>query len=260
MKRVVRKTAKRFFAVLDRLADPLTGPRLLIYHQIGGGSGLEMEVEPQSFRWQLDWVTANYSVVDLDTALDVGSDSAVVLTFDDGYRSLYEVAFPLLSERGLPFTLYLTTDPPESGRPLREHPGADPVTWEMVREMNDSGLMTVGAHTHTHPDLRGLNEDEIRKELEISDELIEARIGVRPQHFAYPWGYWSEISDGPVRQRYSSAALGSRLPRVHAADEQLVHRLPVQLSDGRRMFPSRVNRGLLYEEKVRRLVRGYDGP
>ena len=81
----------------------------------------------------------------------------VVLTFDDGFEDVYDNAFPLLRERGIPFVLYLSTLPIETGEPLNLHyPEARPLMWDQINEMIDSGLVTVGAHTHTHPDLRTL--------------------------------------------------------------------------------------------------------
>lgn len=261
MMSLFRQASKAMFTGLDLFALPLAGPRVLIYHQLGGGSGLEMEVDPDALRWQLDWLANNWRVLDLDSALTEASDEFVVLTFDDGYRSLYEIAYPLLLERSLPFTLYLTTQPIETGRPLRDHQGAEPLTWDMVRTMVGSGLLTVGAHTHSHPDLRRVGKGLLEQELSASDSLITKRIGVTPRHFAYPWGYWSPDADVVIRGRYETAALGSRTPRAElGAESHLFHRIPIQRSDSKRWFTSRVRGGLLFEESVRRQLRGYRGP
>ena len=80
-----------------------------------------------------------------------------MLTFDDGFEDVYHNAFPLMKERGLPFTLYLTTNPIETGEPLDpRYPEAKPLTWDQINEMAGTGLVTIGAHTHTHPDLQNL--------------------------------------------------------------------------------------------------------
>lgn len=256
----LRQLAKAVFAVGDVLSPSLSGPRILIYHQIGGGSGLEMEVHPDDFRGHLDWLSGRFPVVHLDDALAAPADDTVVLSFDDGYASLFHVAFPLLVERRLPFTLYLTTEPVETGVALRDHVGAEPLTWRMTKEMMDSGLMTVGAHTHTHPDFRFIDAAGAAAEIDVSNDLISARLGIEPVHFAYPWGYWSKGTDAAIRSRYRSAALGSPLPRPGPFDPHLPYRLPVQLSDGSRWFGPRVRQGLLLEEAVRRRLRGYAGP
>jgi len=261
MRSRLRQASKAVFAGLDMLVHPADGPRVLIYHQIGGGSGLEMEVEVDTFQWQLDWLSDNCRVVDLEGALSRPDERGVVLTFDDGYQSVHDLAFPLLVERRLPFTLYVTTDPIETGRPLREHPGSNPLSWEQIKSMMGTGLLTIGAHTHTHPDFRVIGAEAVERELSISNELLDRRLGVTPRHFAYPWGYWSEAADPHVRVRFATAALGSRLPRERwRYDSHLIHRVPVQASDGTRWFKKRIESGLVFEESVRRRLRGYEGP
>lgn len=260
----MRKVGKALFSAADLFLSSPLGPRILIYHQVGAGLGRQMEVSIENFEWQLDWLSKNREVVDLETAVarwsEPNSDRLVVLSFDDGYRDVFTAAFPRLLEKGLPFVLYLTTGPIESDSNIGDVDGTEALTWEMVRAMNESGLATVGAHTHTHPDLRGVNPDQIEEELATSDDLIEGRTGVLPRHFAYPWGYWSEAANPIVIERYESAVLGGTpSPPVNPPPHQL-HRYPVQLSDGIGFFRARLEGGFRAEEKARRLLRRYSGP
>lgn len=261
---MIRRLAKTGFMALDLLRGPFGGPRLLIYHQVGAGHGAELDVEPAVFVRHLDWLGAAGSVVHLDEALvragSPGSERLFALTFDDGYLDMYRNAWPHLRERRLPFTLYLTTAPLETGVPLTAERLAVPLTWDHVGEMSASGLMTVGGHTHHHRDLRGLTESEIDSDLGRCDELIEERLGIRPRHFAYPWGYWSETGDPVMRRRYATAALGGGGPLTAETDPWMLHRIPVQLSDGVVFFRHKMRRGQRTEERVRRLVSGYRGP
>ena len=260
MTKLARQAAKTVFAAADLVLPRLRGPRILIYHQVGTDLGREMEVPEANFVAQLDWLQNNGEIVDLDTAQAVrqsrSAEKLFVLTFDDGYRDLYEVAFPHLAERRVPFVLYLTTEHVETQTPLT-HPSALPLTWEQINKMLDSGLMTIGAHTHTHPDLRLLEPEELCRELERSNELIERRTSGRPRHFAYPWGYWSPKADGLVRERYQTAALGAPTRSEAFIDPYLIPRLPVQRSDGLVFFRARMRGGLRWEEHLRRRLRGY---
>ena len=103
-------------------------------------------------------------------------------------RDVYDNAWPLLRERGLPFTVYLTTA--YVGGAMRwegstaKEQGAPGLTWDQLREMVDSGLCTVGNHTHTHARPEQLTVDE----LDRCSELVERELGVVPRHFAYTWG------------------------------------------------------------------------
>lgn len=261
---LLRTSAKALFAAADVFVPTPSGPRILIYHQVGAGLGRQMEVTTADFERQLDWLADNREVVDLRTAFDRwtdhGSEHLVVLTFDDGYRDTFETAFPRLERRGMPFVLYLATESIETGQPLGPRAGAEPLSWAMIESMMSSGLLTIGAHTHTHLDLRSTTTSQIEHEIATSNALISSHLGIDPLHFAYPWGNWSEAADPVVRATYETAALGGSVrPKSEPSKHQL-NRYPVQLSDGVLFFKSRVKGGLLLEEAVRRRLRGYSGP
>ena len=263
-KEIARRASKVVFAAADPFLGPFPGPRILIYHQIGAGLGRQMEVTEQAFTAQMAWLTDRYRVVDLDTALGEraapDADRMVVLTFDDGYDDFHRLGYPVLLRHAMPFTLYLTTHPVETGEPLTPGGRADPLRWAQVEEMAGSGLMTLGSHTHRHPDLRTIGPDLIEDELGTSDDLIVRRIGATPAHFTYPWGHWSASAHDIVARRYASATVGSGAPVTGATDLLTVNRIPVQLADGVAFFKWKLRRGLRMEDRVRRRVSRYDGP
>jgi peptidoglycan/xylan/chitin deacetylase (PgdA/CDA1 family) len=223
-----------------------------------------MEVTPEDFRSQMDWLSVNREVVTLGEALvrwgQPASEWLVALTFDDGYRDSYSTAFPILLELGLPFTMYLATESIETGTPLGPPEGADPLNWDQIESMLDSGLVTIGGHTHRHSDLRLLSAEAVEEELGTSDDLIEKRLGFRPVHFAYPWGFWSPSADRPVSERYASAALAGSARARKVLEPLRLHRYPVQLADGFRFFRARLRGGLRFEEVLRRRLNHYTGP
>jgi len=238
------------------------GPRILIYHQVGSGSGRQMDVSVEMFARQLEWLKKNGRIVSLEKALAQAdspeAEKNFVLTFDDGYEDMYRNAFPLLKEGSIPFTLYLTTRPIEEGEPLA--PGDRPLSWEQVGEMVETGLVTVGSHTHSHPDLRLLSPPEVEGELATADSLIERRIGVAPAHFAYPKGYWAPQAEEFVRSRYDTAVLGAGQPVTASSDRHRLHRVPVQRSDGFFFFVRKLRRGMRLEEWARSRLKGYRNP
>ncbi|MGH8924761.1 MAG: polysaccharide deacetylase family protein [Acidimicrobiia bacterium] len=222
-----------------------------------------MEVRLSDFEWQLSWLQRHFELVDLPKALAArgspASDRMAVLSFDDGYRDQFTVGFPVLHDLKIPFILYLTTRQVETGEPLGPASAA-PLRWTELAEMAATGLMTVGAHTHSHPDLRLLDSAAVERELETSDELIRSRLGVDPHHFAYPWGYWSAIADPHIRKRYETATVGAGPPLTEASDHYTLSRIPIQLSDGRFFFRRKLEKGLRLEEAVRRRIKGYKPP
>ena len=178
----------------------------------------------------------------------------VVVSFDDGFRDVYEYAYPIFQQYGVPFTVYLTTSFPDGqadlwwlhlerlleARPDREvayteairdiyasegtpsqtfaaryTPLADwdarqyMLTWEMLREMQSSGLLTVGSHTVTHPMLARVPMAQVEEELRFSRERIGEMMGVVPRHFSYPHSSMTEeVAAAVARAGYSTATLG----------------------------------------------------
>ena len=261
-KEVAHLAAKTVFAAADMVLGAWPGPRILIYHQIGAGSGRQMDLTPTAFRRHVKWLQDNGRIVGLGDALyeadDPDSHRQYVLTFDDGYADFYENAFPMLRDRAVPFTLYLTTGHIETGEPL--HPGDRPLNWDQVGEMLETGLVTLGAHTHTHPDMRGLPVDRVVEEVGESNRLIELRTGQVPEHFAYPKGYWDEAAETVVRANYRTAVLGAGVPVTKATDPHRIARVAVQKSDGQFFFTRKVARGMRLEERVRSQVKSYRNP
>ena len=260
---LLRKVAKSVFVFADLFRGRFPGPRLLIYHQVGSALRREMNVPLATFHRQLDWMQKRGEVVTLDAALmrfgDPRANRLFVLTFDDGYLDLYTNAYPLLLERQLPFTLFLSTQPVESGEPLTVGGDADPLTWEQVREMVGSRLMTIGSHGHHHLDFRTLEPDTIGEELDTSIRLIRERTGRTPHHFAYPYGYWSANAESEVVYRFVSAVLGGGPPVRADTNQHRIHRLPIQHSDGMFFFRRKLKRGMRLEEWIRRRMTGYKG-
>jgi peptidoglycan/xylan/chitin deacetylase (PgdA/CDA1 family) len=260
----IRTAGKVAFTIADRLAPRPAGPRVLIYHQVGAGLGRQMEVTIGDFQDQLDWLAANREVVSFDEAVgrwdEPGSDHLVALTFDDGYHDVHSTAYPLMRERRLPFLIYLATESIETGVPLGPPGSADPLAWDQIVDMLGSGLVTIGAHTHRHTDLRSIPADAIEEELARCDELVERRLGLRPAHFAYPWGHWSPDAAPLVERRYSTAAIAATPRPPDRLDPHRLHRYPIQLSDGFRFFAARLDGGFRLEERIRRRLRGYSGP
>lgn len=256
-------TAKWASVLSDPLMGRRLGPRLLIYHQVGADSGFEMDVSPQAFLRQLDWIQSHGRIVDLETALigrsDPDSSEMFVLTFDDGHVGVFEHAFPTLLRRGLPFTLYLTTGPIERGGSLHDDDRMRLISWGQVEEMVGSGLATVGAHSHGHLDMRLHGEEAIRNDLVMCDQLLEQRLGIKPRHFAYPWGHWSQTADRLVRERYESAVLGGGKGISPKDDVHELHRLPIMASDSYVLFRRKMWGGLRLENALRSLRDSFTG-
>jgi peptidoglycan/xylan/chitin deacetylase (PgdA/CDA1 family) len=231
---------------------------VLIYHRVGGGSGLELDLSIARFSAQMAWLAEQGVVTTLDDALDALAGGTapprdpVVVTFDDGTRDFVDHAVPELARHGIPATLYLATAFAERGEPLPY--GAPPVSWSGLADAVSTGLVTVGSHTHTHALLDRLPDDDIARELDTSCGLIEDRLGTAALHFAYPKALpGSPRAAGAVRARFRSAALAGTRPNPYGrADPYRLARSPVQASDGMRWFRTKVAGGMRLEDDLRR--------
>jgi peptidoglycan/xylan/chitin deacetylase (PgdA/CDA1 family) len=187
--------AKRLRGSPDRRAV------VLCYHSIHPDKSFA-SATPQLFAGHLDWLVRHCRVVPLQDIASVGSAlvtderPAVAITFDDGYLDNYEYAFPLLCERGLTSTFFVTAgllekDAEVLGRLARLRAGdADairPMEWDHARAMQ-AGHMEIGAHTYSHPNLARLVRAAAREELARSKTIIEQRLGQPVRSVAYPFG------------------------------------------------------------------------
>jgi len=131
-----------------------------------------------------------------------------VVTFDDGWKSQYEVAWPIMKKYGYPFTMFIYTEGVRGG----SLGGGEAITWEQLADMRDNGV-DIEAHTATHQDLReGHNimlaapggkrtrtkltgpqyEQWVQNEVVGCKQLLEQRLGIKVNCFAVPFGNYNE--------------------------------------------------------------------
>lgn len=253
----IRGQLKRGLARAGR-RTPAAGATLLIYHRVGGGSSDELDVPPAAFARQVDALDG-HEVLPLDTALDRldAGDIApsVVLTFDDGFDDVYEHAWPLLRERRLPFTVYLASGFVAGtmvweGSTIKGSAGRG-LSWSQLGEMVESGLCTVGNHTHRHVRPECLTTDE----LDACTDAVERHLGVTPRHFTYPWGIPVPEMEGELRVRFRSASTGQLGRNLPGTDRMRLVRVPVRQSDPESFFRAKLTGGLGPERAYGRVVR-----
>jgi peptidoglycan/xylan/chitin deacetylase (PgdA/CDA1 family) len=130
-----------------------------------------------------------------------------VLTFDDGFRSVYQQAFPVLQHLGFAATVFLLTGdraPRHAQERLPTYEGQAMLSWQEIREMHSCGI-DFGAHTCTHRNLPGLAAGDIKREMAQPKAIIEDMLGEPVQSFAYPNGKYDARSREIAAQLFACA-------------------------------------------------------
>lgn len=141
----------------------------------------------------------------------------VVVTFDDGFMNLHRNVLPVLERLGVPATVFVATAFLDSGEPFpfddwgrRHRDQAPPVAWQPLswaqcRELERSGLVEIGSHTHTHRNFKGRPE-VFAQDLATSLELLERHLGPGPRTFSFPFGSVRRGFAGPELVEAAKAA------------------------------------------------------
>lgn len=168
---------------------------IVLYHHISESTPPSTSVPPQRFREHMDHLRDNgFHVMGLPELLDAlrnrqqVPDKTVAITFDDGYISIYDTAFPMLQEYGFPFTVFINTQPHNDQQ-------AGYMSWEQIRAMSDAGV-TIANHMENHPHMVDAlaGEDEAGRTARLREEYLRAQAKIKQEtgqdhaFMAYPYG------------------------------------------------------------------------
>lgn len=113
-----------------------------------------------------------------------GGQAIIAFTFDDGYKSDYELAYPLLKKYGIKGTSYIIGKYPDNATP-------DTLTWAQIKEMYDYGW-DFGCHTYSHVNLTKLDNDQIDEEMEKENAAFRNNGLPIPDICAFPYGAYNQ--------------------------------------------------------------------
>jgi peptidoglycan/xylan/chitin deacetylase (PgdA/CDA1 family) len=168
---------------------------ILMYHHLNSSPKpreVKLTVTPENLERQISFLLSRgYHFVTLNQAIDDfirdghALQKTVVLTFDDGYRSFYTVAYPLLKKYHIPASVFvINQDIGKRGN----------LTWAMMKEMIKSGLVEVGVHTVNHKPLGKLSEEKARYQIAESKRLLEEGLGIPMTTIVYPFGNFNSTT------------------------------------------------------------------
>ena len=175
---------------------------VLGYHQFHKGSKLtDMLTSEAKFRTQMQTLKkTGVPFISMEQFLKWRRGEAKIppqsylMTIDDGWKSVYTVAFPILKEMEIPFTIYLYKNY------VGSHRGGKAMSYEMINEMLESGYCTIGSHSVTHPYPSSVKKHKrmgenpfdqfLKKEFGDSKTFLEEKFTKPVTTYAYPGGYY----------------------------------------------------------------------
>lgn len=184
--------------------EPVT---ILVYHRLGPTVADSMTVTTPTFEWQLRYLTEQgYDVIPLRQLVDARlgrrpppPPRAVVLTVDDGHRSVYDVMLPLVQRYRVPVTLFIY--------PSAISNASYAMTWDQLRELQASGFFEIQSHSYWHPNFkverRRMSAPEFERfvlfQLNKSRDRLHAELGVTVDTLSWPFGIYDAELMGLAR-------------------------------------------------------------
>lgn len=173
---------------------------VICYHALSPSWEASLAVTPERFSAQIELLAGRGFRGTTFTEAVAGPPRGrrVAITFDDGYRSIVELAKPILDRHGMPATVFVPTDHIGTERPM-SWAGIDtwvggpderelvPMSWDEARGLVADGW-EIGSHTRSHPHLTELDDAALRIELEGSKEICEGELERPCTSLAYPYG------------------------------------------------------------------------
>lgn len=188
-------------------AEEVGGAVVFMYHRFGESSYPSTNIRLDQFESHIkELKSGNYTVLPLPeivAALRARKPlppNTVALTVDDAFESVYREAWPRLKAAGLPFTLFVATDPVD-----QRVPGM--MSWDQIRELARAGV-TIGAHSAAHGHMPEQSLDANAAEIAASNARFQAELGAVPALFAYPYGETSRAIAGLMEKSGYMAAFG----------------------------------------------------
>lgn len=230
LKNIVDKIEKKYFSLyVNKKKYDIP---VIMYHRVINNPENEgvygTYIYEDMFKKHLQYLKdKNYTVITFKDLDKIGwrnrfekGKKYIILTFDDGYKDNYELAFPILKEFGFKATIFLMGsstynewDVKAGGE--KEFPL---MSVEMIKEMQDYGI-EFGAHTFNHPKINTLSNEEIEHQIVDVKKPLEEKIGKEIITFAYPYGILNDYAKEMAKKADYTFALATDSGSVCLSDD-----------------------------------------
>jgi poly-beta-1,6-N-acetyl-D-glucosamine N-deacetylase len=201
-------------ALPTQAADTSGSAVVVMYHRFGESVHPSTNIRLEQFEAHLaELAKPQYTVLPLPEiiarlrAKQPLPERTVGISIDDAFLSVYRQAFPRLKKAGLPFTLFVATDPVDRGI-------GGYMSWDQIREMQKAGA-TIGSQTHTHLHMARSSAARNAADLAKSNARFAAELGAAPQIIAYPYGEYSLAVGKTAKEAGFTAGFGQHSGVLH---------------------------------------------
>lgn len=226
---------------------------ILLFHALDNLSS-NIAFSPKIFEKAMSTLyLAGYQTLDLSILPNYLQENKIfpknsfVITFDDGYKSVYEQAFPILQKYSFTATIFITvgkTKPPTILERLPSMQARTMLSWQEIKLMQAANI-SIGSHTLTHANLTKLSKAEQIAEIYQSKIMIEDVLGTTINNFAYPYGIYDKTSLELVQEHYSCAC-STKLGLVNSTSQlYLLERVETYYLRQEKLFNLMMTKGLL---------------
>ena len=172
-----------------------------MYHRFNENKYPSTNIQMEIFKKQIQIINNNnfefYDPKKFDSSFNEPKlDKKILITIDDAFSSFYENAWPFLKENKIPFILFVSTEPVGKYGYM---------TWSQIKEIEKEDFVFIGNHSHSHEYLVKYNFEKFKKDIDLSINIFNEKIGYNPIFFSYPFGEYSLKQKNYIKQKFDYA-------------------------------------------------------
>ena len=161
----------------------------LMYHRFDENKYPSTNIRMDIFKQQIKIIKdSKYNFYDpknlVENFYTIKIEKKLLITIDDAFSSFYEVAWPYLKKKKIPFILFVSTESVGTNGYM---------TWSQIKELELESTVYIGNHSHTHNYLIDLKNEEFINDINTSILIFEENLGYNPIFFSYPFGEYSSL-------------------------------------------------------------------
>lgn len=201
------------FPCLAAANDNLNIP-ILCYHNLNPTKPGSMNLTPDRFESQIKYLKENgFNIIPLKEAVaylkgerTTLPEKSIVITADDGWQSVYTYMFPIVKKYNIPVTLFIFPETISAGK--------NSMTWDELKELQQTGLFDIQSHTYDHPNFKQAKkrmsavayEKYVQMQLVKAKKILEEKMSKSIDYLAWPFGIYNDgLEDQAAKAGYTMA-------------------------------------------------------